>query len=524
MARGLAGECRSKNGAPSERKRLTGLTFTRAHGYRERPTRVACPTDGGPHPDRALRAHAPIDVSQQRMGRRLFRETPTFHPSIARLYSVMNESRSTLRRISDTNHPRRPLRARTSRPKSVADAAPRREGTSLYLGGFGRYPLLTQEGEVELALRVEEGERAILQALASSPLALRELAAVGKEVEALQLRVRDVLRAADPGELADDRAAVRLGATLRRASALARSLENGAAVPPQKRASILGAIERIRLHRRILDRIVRAVREAGSEDETTRAVLEAVDVGCRIADRAKSRLVESNLRLVASFAKRYLDRGLQLHDLIQEGTLGLMKAVNKFDYRRGYRFSTYAAWWVDQQMARAIADQGKTIRVPVHLVESRAKVQRVRRQFAEANGREPTEKEIIEKTGLSREKVRAIQAIASEPLSLEAPLGSEGDGELGDVIPDQTSPAPDQEVARTRLRQETKELLETLSPREQDILRRRFGLEEVPEHTLEAIGTSLSLSRERIRQIETTALHKLRVLSRSKGLEAYLGD
>lgn len=425
------------------------------------------------------------------------------------------------RRLTSDARPRRePTRARKSR--SVAGAEPARgaERVSLYLGGFGRHPLLTREGEIELARRIEEGERVLLRTLAESPLALRELAAVGEDIQAKRLRARDALRNTNDDELADGRAERRLLAVLRRAGAVATELESGAPGESRKRRSLLDALERTRLHRRILDRVMRALHEA---DEETRASLEAIEESLKTVDDAKATFVESNLRLVVAFAKRHLNRGLQLHDLIQEGTIGLMRAVDKFDHRRGHRFSTYAAWWVDQQMARAIADQARTIRVPVHLGESRAKVHRVRRQFVQEHGRAPTEEEVLEKSGLSREKVRAVDGIALDPLSLDAPLGPDQTADLGDVIPDRTTPAPDEQSAHARMRQQTKALLDTLSPREQDILRRRFGLDDAPENTLEEIGTSLSLSRERIRQIETAALHKLRAHSGSKGLETYLG-
>ncbi|WP_437600707.1 RNA polymerase sigma factor RpoD/SigA [Sorangium sp. So ce590] len=419
---------------------------------------------------------------------------------------------------------RKPARGGRTGRLPRAEQAPYPSGASLYLGGFGRYPILTREAEIELARSIEEGERAILQALVGSPLALRELGAAGEELDARKLRLRDVLRAADEGVLAGEEIAQRLVSVLRRAGALARALSAGEPTEPGERAAILEELERVRLHRRLLDRIVGALRASGSADEVTRTTLELIEEGRRVADSARARLVESNLRLVVWFAKRHLNHGLPLHDLIQEGTIGLMRAADKFDHRRGHRFTTYASWWVDQQMTRAIAEQTKTLRVPVHLLGRRRRVQRVRQELAAELGREPTEDELAEKSGLSPKEVRGVLEIAPEPLSLQAPVGEQQDAELGDLIPSRTAAAPDEEVAEAQMRRQTAELLDTLPPREREILRQRFGLDEAPERTLEEIGSSLSLSRERIRQIEAAALERLRASPRSKGLNAHLGN
>ena len=425
-------------------------------------------------------------------------------------------------RDASSPHPRRSLRAGRTGHLRRAEQTPHRHEPGLYLGGFSRSPVLTREAEVEVARRIEEGERTILQALAGSPLALSELGVVGEELDARKLRVRDVLRAADE-DLDEEEIARRLVSLLRRAGALARALKAGAPADLREQESLLDELERIRLHRRILDRIVGALRAASPLDEATRATLEAIKEGRRDADSAKAQLVESNIRLVVSFTKRYLGQGLPLHDLIQEGMIGLMRAADKFDYRRGYRFTTYASWWADMQMGRALADQTKTFRLPVYLVDRRKRVRRARRLLVQEHGREPSEAELAEKSGLSPAEVRVVLELAPEPLSLNAPVGEDAGTELSDLLPSPTA-APDEEIAEARLRQQANELLETLPTREQDILRRRFGLGDAPESTLVEIGNSLSLSRERVRQIEAAALLRLRDSSRSKGLDSYLGN
>jgi RNA polymerase primary sigma factor len=347
-----------------------------------------------------------------------------------------------------------------SERRTARARAPRTERARLYLGDLERRPLLTREAEIELARRADEGDRAVRAAVLASPAARRELGE-------------------DAGELGSGP-----------------------------------------LDRRVLDRLVGAL--AGSRDQAAQSTLAAVTAGRAAAERARSELVLANLRLVLSFATRMLGRGLLLHDLVQEGNLGLMRAAEKFDHRLGHRFSTYASWWVKQQMSRAIADQAKTIRLPVHLDESRKKVRQVRSTFAQEHGREPTESELQERSGLAVERLQTIDRLAPEPLSLQAKVGPDHDAELGDFTPDRSAPAADEALADARMRQATRALLDGLTPREQDILRKRFGLDETREHTLAEIGESMSLSRERIRQIEATALRKLRTASEEGDLGTYL--
>lgn len=252
---------------------------------------------------------------------------------------------------------------------------------------------------------------------------------------------------------------------------------------------------------------------------------EEIDLAIRIANgdvQAKQRLSEANLRLVVSIAKRYLGRGMQFLDLIQEGNLGLIKAVDKFDYTKGFKFSTYATWWIRQAITRAIADQARTIRIPVHMVETINKVKKVQSQLLHQNGHEPTPDEIADELDLPVDKVRKIMRVAQEPVSLETPIGEEEDSHLGDFIPDDGAPAPADAASHTMLREQLSDVLSTLTPREEKVLRLRFGLEDGRSRTLEEVGKEFNVTRERIRQIEAKALRKLRHPSRSRKLKDYL--